>query len=1355
MTEPRSRPEQIAEAEGTFDALVYEVATKLESGEPVDLDAIAVDHPEHADRLRKLLPTLQAMAELGHSGTASLAAPPESGRPAEPKSGVLGDYRILREIGRGGMGVVYEAEQVSLGRTVALKVLPFAAVLDPKHLKRFQNEARAAASLRHPNIVQVHSVGCEGAVHFYAMDYVEGQTLAEVIRDLRRIEGLDEGEVGGQKAEVGGRKAEVGKRDGQAESGLAESLASGQFAPPKGGSDPNAPSAAYAQETTPDGADKTGRSAQTPISTERSTKSPAYFRSIAEIGVQVARALDHAHEQGVIHRDVKPSNVILDVEGKAWVTDFGLARIETDATLTISGDLLGTVRYMSPEQALAKRIVVDHRTDVYSLGVTLYELLTLQPAFTGQDREELLRQIAFEEPRQPRRLNKSVPSELETIVLKAMAKNPADRYDTAQDLADDLERFLEDKPIRAKRPTLVQRTAKWSRRHKPVVWSAAILLVMGVLGLSGSTLVLSHKQSQLVDQRNVAQDALEDAQAQRRRVQENLKLAFQALDAIYLKEAEERLLRDSRLEQLDRQLLQQGLEFYEQFAQANSQDPSARLETGKAHRRVGWLRFRLGDHANAEKAYRQAIPILERLAHDSPNVFEYWQELAHSRIYLGSCLANTGRRDDAERVYREALAGAERNRQQFGHLAEYRALTGRFHHGFGCLLFYNRQVSEAEQALRRALAIQQDLTAEFPNLAEYRLDLALSQFRLSCLLEGTGRLTEAEQPSARAVALLEELAAECPDDPDYATSLPECYHRHGWILASTGRLEKAEEVYRRGMAASEKAAEDFPNLWAHREQRARCHLDLAALLRRTGRLEEAEQAFGQAVALYDELVTESPGFPKYFANGALAHWELARLLGLRGQLDEAEQAYRRAITLYEEVMADFPEAHDCHEGYPFCLNWFGNFLSTAGRAEEAEEAYQRAIRLFRDRVAEFPGVPKYRTGLDEALMGLGNLLQNTGRPQEAEQTYREALAVAEKVAETAPEALDPDDPACLYFNLAILLQKTDRVEEAEKTYRQALAFYEKAVAGFPSVPLYRKILAKTLHNLGFFREKRNRPEEAEELYRRALAIKEGLVTECPEVPEYWRLFLSTSHRLSALLTESGRLDEAEKLYSKAVDLRPDEADPLVARGDWYARRGQWEKAAADFAKAVELAPEDHWNWYRLAPVRLQIGDVEGYRRHCRQMLQRFGQTDDPKIARRTAQACQLAPDALEDPHLPAALAEFAIKEAATSSWSPVVRGEAHYRVEEFEQAAERLRQAASIEKGGDYRNVMTHLFLSMAHRRLGQTEEARQSLAQARQVMEAELPKTEGGDLGGGWHDWLMCQIIRREAEELIDDNDE
>src|SRR5206468_304983 len=176
-----------------------------------------------------------------------------------------------------------------------------------------------------------------------------------------------------------------------------------------------------------------------------------YFRAIAELGIQAAEALDCAHQHGILHRDVKPANLMVEIEPAArgepealapglrlWITDFGLAQVQSDTRMTMTGDLVGTLRYMSPEQALAKRVVVDHRTDVYSLGATLYELLTLQPAYRGNDRQELMRQIAFEEPRPPRRLKKAIPAELETIVLKAMEKNPVERYATAKDLADDL-----------------------------------------------------------------------------------------------------------------------------------------------------------------------------------------------------------------------------------------------------------------------------------------------------------------------------------------------------------------------------------------------------------------------------------------------------------------------------------------------------------------------------------------------------------------------------------------------------------------------------------------------------------------------------------------------------------------------------------------------------------------------------------------------------------------------------------------------------------------------------------------------------------------------------------------------------
>ena len=221
-----------------------------------------------------------------------------------------------------------------------------------------------------------------------------------------------------------------------------------------------------------------------------SSRTREFLRMAVLLGIQAAEALDHAHVHGVIHRDIKPANLLLDAAGCLWVTDFGLARLQDDNGLTMTGDLLGTLRYMSPEQALARWGYLDHRTDIYSLGATLYELLTLRPAIDGQHRQEVLRRIAQDEPTPPRRLDPSIPRELETILLKAMDKEPRSRYATAQELADDLRRFLEHKPIRARPPSIRERLAKWVRRNRDLVTAAAIMLVMTVALLAVSIVLV-------------------------------------------------------------------------------------------------------------------------------------------------------------------------------------------------------------------------------------------------------------------------------------------------------------------------------------------------------------------------------------------------------------------------------------------------------------------------------------------------------------------------------------------------------------------------------------------------------------------------------------------------------------------------------------------------------------------------------------------------------------------------------------------------------------------------------------------------------------------------------------------------
>jgi serine/threonine protein kinase/WD40 repeat protein len=459
-------------ADPVLDAMIEDVANRLQAGGDVDLEAIARRDPERAELLRQFLPAIRMMADLGRSLVQD-AAGGESSGPGPDTLGVLGDYRILREIGRGGMGIVYQAEQVSLGRRVALKVLPLAAAIDPKQLVRFQIEAQAAAHLHHTNIVPVYAVGCERGLNYYAMQFIEGPSLAAVIRELRRRDGAAaEGQLGaaGMASVMAGDLAE----------GRLEPARSEDATEPREG-----PTAMEDPHRTTDGRAPEGAGAGM---RKRPSHGRAYFRAVAHLGIQAAEALDYAHRMGIVHRDIKPANVLVDVRGNLWITDFGLARMQEGSDLTMTGDLLGTLRYMSPEQALAQRIVVDYRTDIYSLGATLYELLTLLPAFDGRDRQDVLRQIASEEPRPPRRIDPAVPRELETIVQKAMTKEPSGRYATAQDLAADLRRFLADQPIRAKPPTMLERITKWARRHQAAT-AAAIsagafaLVTMGVGGL--------------------------------------------------------------------------------------------------------------------------------------------------------------------------------------------------------------------------------------------------------------------------------------------------------------------------------------------------------------------------------------------------------------------------------------------------------------------------------------------------------------------------------------------------------------------------------------------------------------------------------------------------------------------------------------------------------------------------------------------------------------------------------------------------------------------------------------------------------------------------------------------------------
>lgn len=425
MTDSRSSTN---ESECKLALVLDQLNARIQAGDVHDLDAEVAKYPSLADELRTLLPAMQLMRDwaAGDVLSENSASPSAGLRETLPSSNPLGDFRILRELGRGGMGVVYEAQQLSLDRRVALKILPMAAFFDERQLRRFKHEANAAASLQHPNIVRVHGVGCERSVHYYAMDLIDGADLSAVIHDIHH-----------EKLPITSRDAETG------------------------------PSARLA--------------------TERSSGRHDFYRSVARLGIQTAEALQYAHDEGIIHRDIKPANLLLDRRHQVHIADFGLARANANDNLTLTGDLVGTLRYMSPEQIEGDR-AIDARTDIYSLGLTLYEVIAGKPAFDAKSKTTLLRDIATKSPLPLRKVDAQVPQDIATIIEKAIAKEAEERYATAREFAADLQAFLDSRAIRARRSTQLDRVRRFCRRNPALsLLLASAFLVVALLAVASTT----------------------------------------------------------------------------------------------------------------------------------------------------------------------------------------------------------------------------------------------------------------------------------------------------------------------------------------------------------------------------------------------------------------------------------------------------------------------------------------------------------------------------------------------------------------------------------------------------------------------------------------------------------------------------------------------------------------------------------------------------------------------------------------------------------------------------------------------------------------------------------------------------
>ncbi len=744
--EPGARWHLTPEQRDRLTELLDGYLSQLEHGLPPAREGLVDANPDLAAPLQAYFQSLDELHDMAagfqRPAAEQLDERNEETHPPLGDDKRLGDFRLLREIGRGGMGVVYEAEQISLGRRVALKVLPFAAVLDSRQIARFKHEAQAAGQLNHPNIVSVFAVGVERGVHYYAMQFIDGQPLDRVISEMRE------------------RRLP-----------------------------------ASADRTKPYGPSVGGISTLRSALTSQPAGSSAYIRGVVHLAVDAARALHAAHESGIVHRDIKPSNLLLDGNGKVWVTDFGLARRNTDATLTRTGDIVGTMRYMSPEQAAGQMALVDHRTDIYSLGSTLYELLTLEPAIPGEAGQALLRQIERHDPRPLKQLQPKVPLDLQTVIMKGMAKRRDDRYATADEFADDLQRVLDGKPIVAHPPTLLDRAIRWAQRHREIVVMAGAVCLLAVLGLgTGGFLYFRLKQRNADNNYTL--------------VDNNFREAQDALASFSLRYAK-RLAKLPGAAATREDLLRNSLIYMRDFVNHAKDKPEMRGNLAATYDMIGRLSAELGSNEEAVVADREAVAIYRALADEDRGNTECDSRLAVCLNHFGIVLEKAGKTDESREAFLNAIKLQEAIRDRTANKEQVLSDLATTRSNLATLYRDTGNLEGATGEFGQALQIQEPLLAAAPNNADLLRNL-------SATLNGMGSLYVDAHPEKaipyyeRAAGLLKKAADLGNGDPLYRGDLAVTYNNLGRAQSIAGNSADAADSYAKAIEMQTEAVRGVP-----------------------------------------------------------------------------------------------------------------------------------------------------------------------------------------------------------------------------------------------------------------------------------------------------------------------------------------------------------------------------------------------------------------------------------------------------------------------------------------------------------------------------------------------------------------